>query len=168
MNDRYFSASWSRTLRVLTLLFGGLLFFTPILLWWQERPDSAGALIPLFVIPWAILLGSMAFTVRGYSVTGGEIVIHHLLFARRYPLARLEQATIDPSATQLSIRTFGIGGLGGYIGWFRNEQLGNYLAFVTDSANLVVLRFTGRTVVISPARPADFLDAIQPEQLSAV
>ena len=57
-----------------------------------------------------------------------------------------------------SVRTFGIGGLGGYIGRFRNERLGAYQAYVTNAANMVVLVFGNKAVVISPGRPADFLD----------
>ena len=161
MKKRYFKASWSTTLRLLTLVFAGLLLLLPAGLLWRTQPVTMGDAIAGVAIPWSILATSAAFSVRGYSIAGRDLIIHHFAFTRRYPLAELEQATIDPAATQLSIRTFGIGGLGGYIGWFRNQQLGNYLAFVTNSANQVVLRFRSRTVVISPDNPGAFMAEIE-------
>jgi hypothetical protein len=54
---------------------------------------------------------------------------------------------------QGSIRTFGNGGLFGFIGLFRNKKLGRYRAFATDEKNAVVLRFATHTLVITPEQP---------------
>ena len=55
----------------------------------------------------------------------------------------------------------GVGGLFGFIGRFRNEVLGMYRAYATDSINTVVLDFGGSKVVVTPDDPAGFVAAIE-------
>jgi hypothetical protein len=55
-----------------------------------------------------------------------------------------------------SIRTFGNGGFFSFSGFYRNKLLGAYRAFVTDRHQTVVLRYGGRTVVVSPSSPEEF------------
>jgi len=56
-----------------------------------------------------------------------------------------------------SIRLFGNGGFFSFTGVFQSRKLGRYRAFVTDPARCVILRFTGRVVVVSPADPEAFI-----------
>jgi len=56
-----------------------------------------------------------------------------------------------------SIRLFGNGGLFSFSGFFRNQALGIYRAYVTDPALTVVLVFAERTLVISPVQPEAFV-----------
>jgi hypothetical protein len=56
-----------------------------------------------------------------------------------------------------SIRTFGIGGVFSICGFYWNNVLGAYRAFVTDPKQTVVLTFSKRNIVISPASPEDFV-----------
>jgi hypothetical protein len=144
-------------LKIISLTMTLLLLGAPVYRWLRPGNATTGELIARTVIFGAILLIGASFLVRGYSITDRDVVIHHLFFSRRLPLATLTRATIDPAAMAFSLRTFGIGGLGGYIGWFRNERLGAYQAYVTNAANMVVLVFGSKAVVISPVRPADFL-----------
>ena len=155
-----YRAPWSTTLKVISLIFTLLLVGIPVFRWLRPGDASSGELITQTVVFGAILLIGASFLVRGYSIDTEHLTIHHLFFRRRLPLATLTGAAIDPTAMAFSIRTFGIGGLGGYIGWFRNERLGSFQAYVTDAANMVVLAFGKRAVVISPERPADFLDEL--------
>lgn len=48
------------------------------------------------------------------------------------------------------MRSFGSGGLFASIGYFSNQVLGNYLAYITDPQNAVVVEFTNRLVVVTP------------------
>jgi hypothetical protein len=66
----------------------------------------------------------------------------------------------DPEATRRSIRTFGNGGFFSFTGYFRNQELGSYRAFMTDRRHAVILRFPSSVIVISPDPPEDFVNRI--------
>jgi hypothetical protein len=151
-----YPAPWSRSLVLETLLFGGICIAVSV---WLLR-QSKWATQWLAVVPLAILCASALFVIRGYSVTPKAIMIHRLLWTTRLPLDSLEAADFRPNATKRSIRVFGIGGLFSFSGWFRNQTLGKYRAFVTDPTHTVVLRFPRQTIVISPSSPEDFIRSI--------
>jgi hypothetical protein len=112
------------------------------------------------VLPLAIIFGSALFTIRGYTITSDAILVQRLFWTTRLPLAGLQSAQFEPSAMRSSLRTFGNGGLFSFTGFFRNKQLGGYRAFVTDPNQTVVLRFSNRTVILSPATPEEFVQDI--------
>lgn len=103
---------------------------------------------------------SLAIGVRGYSITAEAIVVHRYGWVTKFPLVTLVSAEIDPNAMKRSIRTFGNGGLFGFIGRFRNKHLGSYTAYVTNTLNSVVLRYPDKTIVISPDNPAVFVEQL--------
>ncbi|MCA9572726.1 MAG: hypothetical protein KC656_33030, partial [Myxococcales bacterium] len=74
----------------------------------------------------------------------------------------LVSAEHDPTAIRASIRTFGNGGLFSVSGWFANRALGAYRAYLTNTADTVVLRFRDGVVVVSPDAPRDFVAALDP------
>jgi hypothetical protein len=78
----------------------------------------------------------------------------------RLPRVGLESAQFEPNAMQWSIRTLGNGGFFSFSGFYRNKRLGGYRAFVTDRHQTVVLRYSGRTVVVSPAAPEQFVQEL--------
>ena len=82
----------------------------------------------------------------------------------RFDLNLVASADYSPGATLGSVRTFGIGGLFGFVGHFRNAFLGPYRAYATDPANAVVLRLGREVVVVTPERPAEFVAAIEAAQ----
>ena len=61
-----------------------------------------------------------------------------------------------------SIRTFGNGGLFAFVGRYRNRLIGPYRAYATDLHKTVVLRFTDKTIVITPEEPEKFVQDISP------
>lgn len=112
-------------------------------------------------LPLTIVVACLAFTVRGYDLASGELVIRRGIGATRFPLDGLRSVDHDPEALRGSWRTFGNGGLFSFSGWFRNKRLGNYRAFVTDHARAVILTWRDHTIVISPDRPEDFVEALE-------
>ena len=120
-----------------------------------------GPLVTRLLIPLLLLALAGLFVIRGYAIEADAVVVKHYIWQRRFPLADLQDAMLDPGAVVGSIRTFGIGGFFGYIGRFHNRQLGGYLAYVTDGSHAVVLRFPDRTLVLSPADPTAFLTHLQ-------
>lgn len=122
--------------------------------------DARDAVAWFALIPIAVIVGAALFTVRGYAVTGDAILVRRLCWNTRLPRAGLQSARIEPDAMRRSIRSFGNGGLFGYTGYFRNKNLGAYRAFVTDTKATVVLRYADRIIVVSPATPQAFVDAL--------
>lgn len=110
-------------------------------------------------VPWllpVIVLGCLPFVVRGYAITGDEILIRRLFWTTRLDCSGLTSAEAQPRAMSGSLRTCGNGGGFSFTGWYWNKNLGAYRAFVTDPDRTVVLRFGKRTLVVSPEAPEDF------------
>jgi hypothetical protein len=120
------------------------------------------------ILPWvgglllALVAACALFAIRGYTITAEDILVHRLLWTTRLPLAGLQSAQFEPDAMRRSIRTFGNGGFFSFSGFYRNKSLGTYRAFVTDRHQTVVLRYGGRTVVVSPASPVEFANEFVP------
>lgn len=55
--------------------------------------------------------------------------------------------------------TFANGGLFAFVGNFHTSDLGAYRAYVTDGMKAVVLKFTDKTIVVSPDEPEEFIAA---------
>ncbi len=145
-----YGAPWDKTLKIMTTAVCVILIAISIFI------PGIYAFMPVTLIVVCLFLG-----VQGYSIRDGHILIHRLGWSTRYPLSELTEATVNPQAMVGSIRTFGIGGLFGYIGYFRNTILGKYLAFVTDTKKCLVLGFGEKRVVISPDAPEEMRAAIE-------
>jgi hypothetical protein len=153
-----FKAPWGTSLIVMstlaTVLCLGFTFFH----WETPTPERLAR--PDFwigVLPVALIAGCALFTVRGYSIGEGELLIRRLLWNTRIPLVDLQSAEFRPRAMQGSIRTFGNGGLFSFSGHYRNRELGAYRAFVSDFHRTTILRFPTRTIVVSPEAPEEFV-----------
>jgi hypothetical protein len=150
---RSFSAPWSNNLKISTGIFVALMGCVPLII------QSSGS---YFVL--AILAGVALFSVIGYRVENGRVIIQRLGWTTALDLNDLVRVEILPFATAGSLRTFGIGGLFSYSGMFSNEQLGIYQSYVTNPENTVVLYFeTRRTAVVSPDDPKTFAMAVDEE-----
>ena len=108
----------------------------------------------------AILLAAAAFSIRGYSVMDGRLLIHRLGWSNKFDLSELVTAEVSPGATMGSLRTMGIGGLFGFVGHFHNEILGSYKAYATNEFNTVVMVFGDQTIVVTPDDPEEFVEAV--------
>lgn len=112
-------------------------------------------LLPLLLLP-----GAALFIIRHYTIESEALAIQRLLWTTRLPLAGLQSAEVLPDAMRGSLRLFGNGGMFSITGRYRNRALGNYRAYVTDLTKTVVLRFSTRTIVVSPENPERFVAEI--------
>jgi hypothetical protein len=156
-----FAAPWSLAVKIITLVALAVLLGTS-LAGMRALPEStANAIRALMVfVPPLIILVTLAFAVRGFVLTDQELRIERVGWQNRIPLTNVVSATADPQAMRWSIRLFGSGGLFGFFGWFRNRTLGTYRAYGTDPKNTVVLKLRGRTLVVTPENPAQFVEEI--------
>jgi transcriptional regulator with XRE-family HTH domain len=149
----HFGSPWSSSLKIMTAITLLLLLVTGISTLW--------------VSPWifhgivAMVLLCLAFSVQGYSIKDGVLLIHRTGWSTRYALPDIREMEINPNATMGSIRLFGIGGLFACVGLYRNDILGNYYAYITESKNAMVIKMEKRTIVISPDDAAAMLSTIE-------
>lgn len=115
----------------------------------------------LLILPLGLLALCALSAVRGYALENGVLWIHRPLWTIGLPLAGLRACAWDPKATRNSLRLLGNGGVFAFTGLFWNRRLGRYRMYATDLRRAVVLRFTDRTVVISPDRPEEFVRAVE-------
>jgi hypothetical protein len=163
MNNKVrFSAPWSSTVRIVTLIVVTLLLaLAAISCFVQPEKIPMAARLAAFVLPLLVLFGTLLFVVQGYVVTDSELFIERFGWRNRIPLRDVVSVTIDPEAMRGSLRLCGSGGLFGFFGWFRNSKLGVYRAYCTDTKRCVILKLVNRTIVVSPDDPGRFVAEIR-------
>jgi hypothetical protein len=163
--QQFRAAPWPKSLKVISLLATAVLVGVG---WAAWRVIPRGTRVPFaetvgtFVaaVPPLVLLGALLFVVTGFEVSPSELRIQRLLWSTRVSLDGLARAWSDPKAMSCSLRIWGNGGLYSITGYYHSKALGRYRAFVTDPACAVVLSLPNRTVVVSPAEPRAFLQAL--------
>lgn len=158
----YYDSVWDFRVWVWTLAAGGLVCFG---LWILFRASkNAGLAIGAGSAILVVVVLALALAPRGYEIQGTTLKVRLVLATRTYDLTQIKEARtvsakeVFPPGTW---RVFGVGGLFGYYGYFKNAKLGRFLAFVTDRNSLVLLRFPEKTIVISPRNPQSFLEQVQ-------
>ena len=147
-----FAARWSGTLIIVTVLITGVCLFAGF--------AAARAQPWLGVVVLSMPVVAALFSVRGYTLSPGLLLVKRLLWSTEIPLRGLRSADADPTLLAGSWRTFGNGGFFSVSGWFYNKTLGKYRAFVTNRNDAVVLRFADRTVVVSPSPAGEFVEQV--------
>src|ERR1039457_3507670 len=150
--QKYYKAHWGTLLIVLSTLL------TVWFLWLGfsefKKGSTSANLVGLWLL--ALVVGCALFTIRGYTVTPDAILVQRLLWATRLPRAGLQSVQFGPVRPRINIR-IGNGGFFSFSGWNYNPRVGLYRVFVTDHRRIVLLRYTNRTVAISPAAPEEFV-----------
>src|SRR5699024_10265637 len=151
MMRQNFKAPWDLKLIIITsivvVILAGSLFIDPSLI------NSAIVL--------AIIMACAAYGVYGYSIQEEKLKILRLGWAKEVDLKDITNVDMTPHAMIGSIRTFGIGGLFGYIGYYRNSILGSYKAYATNTDNTVLIETTNdRKIVVTPDNLAELMEAL--------
>jgi hypothetical protein len=155
---KHYEAPWSTSLIVISVLTTIVCLGATVGAWLNLGSKHLPiALNWVALMPLGILFGTALFTIRGYSISSDSILVDRLLWSTVLPRAGLESAQVEPDAMRGSLRTFGNGGAFSFTGFYYNKRLGSYRAYVTDPHRTVVLRYTNRRVVLSPAGPESFV-----------
>jgi hypothetical protein len=147
---QHFFAPWSTRLKVMTVA----LVLICLVAAYAAKGWGSVVIVAIFVV-------AATFSIRGYSVMDGRLLIHRLGWSTKYDLSRLSCVEASPGATMGSIRAMGIGGLFGFVGYYHNEILGTYKAYATNELNTVILDFGGEKIVVTPDKPAEFAEAVE-------
>jgi len=104
---------------------------------------------------------AFVFSVRGYSVGRGELIIHRPGWSTHVDLSLLVDAEIDPEGLSPSLRIGGIGGLFASVGFFWSPSRGRYRAYATDARRAVMLDLGGERILVTPDDPAELAAAVR-------
>jgi hypothetical protein len=155
---KHYEAPWSTSLIVMSVFTTVILLGVAAGAWWEAQVGHHPVPLRwLAILPLVILFGCALCTIRGYSISSDSILVHRLLSSTVLPRAGLESAQVEPDAMRWSLRTCGNGGAFSFSGFYYNQRLRSYRAYVTDPRRCVVLRYATRRVVLSPATPEDFV-----------
>ncbi|MEJ1971008.1 MAG: helix-turn-helix domain-containing protein [Lacunisphaera sp.] len=150
----HFRAPWCRTVKIVTTVVIVLILALPFIVPARTLSWVQGA-------AWGALVFCTFFSVGGFSVRNGQLLVHRLGWATKFDLAQLSGFEVNPHAMMSSVRLFGNGGIFCFIGLYRNAVIGRFRAYVTDPANSVVLEFGARKIVVSPDDPQAFVETLR-------
>lgn len=159
-----FGAPWGRLLKAFTILT--IIILVVIVAFGLLTGPRAGVegtvwYIAMVVFPLLVILFSLPFGVRGYTLSRGMLFIRRFGWESRVELKDLRKVEIDPEAMARSIRTFGNGGFFGFTGYYWSRRFGHYRMYATDPRLSVVLYFARGIMVVTPDDPKAFVRNIR-------
>jgi len=161
---RQFPMSLSGAVRMATAVAVLLLLGLPALVWGVLPGIRLGSGVD--PARWASLLAPVvafagwAISPSALEIRGGDLlVLRRAWRSASFPLAGVREVAILPAgALRGAIRTFGVGGLFGYHGWFYKK--GPFRLYATRSDRLVEVVIGGRRIVVSPDHPARLVEGL--------
>ncbi|RZJ69139.1 PH domain-containing protein [Flavobacterium sp.] len=132
----------------IVLLFGSII----ATVWtFPEAGEMIGASISTSILLVAILFFSYGFAPKAFSFDEYGIVVHRLLKNAHIPFDQIQSARkIGKVSPKGLIRTLGNGGLFGYYGDFRNDEIGDMDWYLTRRQDIVFLDTTKAKILLSP------------------
>lgn len=116
----------------------------------------------LIIIILATIIGVLLLMPLRLNIESNKITLHRLIGSINIPFKDIiELKAIPNSETAYSIRIFGSGGLFGYLGKFRNKNLGNYTMYATNLNELILVRTNRKTYVFSCKNRDEFIESFQ-------
>jgi len=152
-----YGAPWGTALKTMSGIFTLLLLG---IAWLGIRTEAdMGAIwyASMVGVPLLILVIGLNYTVLGYQLTSEKLRIRRLGWFSEWDLDGIEAVAADSGAMVGSRRMLANGGLFSFSGRFRNKHLGIYRAQATDPNRAVILRWSNRTLVITPDEPERFV-----------
>ena len=161
--------SWDTTVLIITMLTNAVLlvvaimcfikfklylhtkFFTPKILCFSSMLLCLGV----------IIMGALFLPLK-VSVTNDEICINRGIgnvLIKTVDIREIRRTST--SDTQNSIRTFGSGGLWGYLGKMNSSGLGDYTIYVTNTSNMITVKTKDDVFIFSCDHPEEIVDYIK-------
>lgn len=166
---RKFSAPWSVTCWVMTIVVGSIVFvIVPCgileAIWAGELATDASKTYAFLVglIPLAFVVSVLFAPIR-YTVTDSAVVVDRLGPNVVIPITSIHDITLmhRKEVGLLCLRVFGVGGFCGSYGCFWSMRLGLFKGYVTNSRTLILIKHgSNKQMLLSPERPAEFLDVV--------
>ena len=105
------------------------------------------ALVVTLIVP---VIYTATWTPRYISVCDDHFVFKKMRGHIIIPVQTIRDVyEIDANSLKGSIRTFGSGGVFGYLGRFKNNILGNYSMYITEKKHLIAVKTHDKTFVFN-------------------
>jgi Bacterial PH domain len=154
-----FKASFDWMVKLITVAFC-LFFFTFFVLWFINIETSR---TPIFSEIMLIVLGIIyLFHVQNYEVTHESIKINRLIGAKKIDFSNIKNVyKVKNDDLGFMIRTFGNGGIFGFMGLYKSQIYGNMRLFGTQQRNYVIVETNLKKYVLTPDEPLDFVKSVE-------
>ena len=156
MKEKNVSAQWDTKVKLLTILFSGILGYFII--------DSAHHLGQLHwsfrtVAPVAVIVFALTFMVTGYGVDSEGIVIERLFWRRHIFRDKVNDVSFRSPLGYQGIGLCGVWGFFGHWGIAYSKGIGFHLVIASSSAPKVLIsRKSGLPILITPSDPERFIE----------
>ena len=155
---KQYKTSMDRTTKILTILVPLLLFFTVFIPSFTKNTSGSIDFLnpsPENVVPFGlilILVITYGFSPKSYAVENRQLIIYRPFHRKYYSTTDMKTVSmVAQKDMPRSMRVFGVGGLFGYFGLFRNSRYGTMIWYATRRDQFVVIeRNNGKTIVLTP------------------
>jgi hypothetical protein len=159
MNEKIFSASMDSFAKNITSILPLIiLVFVLIPLNSKNENDIIESIIP-FAIVFLVYLFCFLYRPIDYRTTDNKLIINRLI--KKVILDKseiLNVVLLTNEDLKWTIRTFGVGGLFGYFGKFRNSKIGNMTWYATRRNQAILINLNdGQRIVITPDNPESLI-----------
>lgn len=151
--------NWSIEVTIITLITIAIILGIIISFYskWPANLSVLKYLITIIILS-IILIPSMYTPIR-LSINNEKIVLKRVIGNIEINLNDIKSVTlISNREISNSIRTFGSGGLFGYIGQFKNNILGNYTMYATEKKNLMYINTKKGKYIFSCSKSHEFAE----------
>ncbi|WP_300726350.1 PH domain-containing protein [uncultured Bacteroides sp.] len=120
-----------------------------------------GAIVLLFIA--GLLLPLFSFRLKQIIITDHSLIISSNRDKKEIKYTEIQEVSkYNPTLSKGNVRTFGIGGLFGFIGDFKNKEIGNYTSYVGDySQSFLIIMKSGEKYVVSCENYEEVIKEIQ-------
>ena len=139
----------------ITLLFAFMaIFLFPLL---QHESFCVTVLTIVLIIATYII--SLGYSPRGYQIIEDMLVINRLFYNAKFERRKIEKVEmLSNEQMGFAIRTFGVGGLFGYFGYFSSKNQGSMLWYATQREKFVMIHLEGnKKIVLTPDDAVGFV-----------
>lgn len=151
-NNIYFvHFTWSKTVIAITVITLFVLLLISGYLFFYKKAHIVQSCLLLFPV-WAAILYTFLQSPQTLYVDDTNVKIKKVVGCVLIPINCITSVEVlHEGFMNSSIRTFGSGGLFGYLGFFKNKEVGKYRIYATqsDSRKLLMIKTTDNIYVVS-------------------
>lgn len=159
MNEKIFSVSMDSFAKNITSILPLIILVLVLIpLNSKNEIDIIESILPLALV-FLVYLFCFLYRPIDYRTTDNKLIINRLI--KKVILDKSEVLNVELLTNEdlkWTIRTFGVGGLFGYFGKFRNSKIGNMTWYATRRNNAILINLKdGQRIVITPDNPESLI-----------
>jgi hypothetical protein len=159
MNEKIFSVSMDSFAKNITSILPFIILVLVLIpLNSKNEIDIIESILPLALV-FLVYLFCFLYRPIDYRTTDNKLIINRLI--KKVILDKSEVLNVELLTNEdlkWTIRTFGVGGLFGYFGKFRNSKIGNMTWYATRRNNAILINLKdGQRIVITPDNPESLI-----------